>query len=170
MSKGGNQQGAGLITNGNLQTWSRVSNGIAEHNLASPDVVAGLSGLTLITWNIRSILPKFADFEACVSKMKPDIICVCETWLNLSTADTQVSMPGFNLIRHDRRPNIRKKGGGLCVYTNVKLQYDVDLYNHLNLCNHDIELCVLVIKLIQTKPLVIIACYRPPPKGTLMRQ
>lgn len=76
MSKEGKQQGTGLITNGNLQPWSRTSNGITEHNLASPDVVAGLNGLTLITWNIQSILPKFADFEACGSVIAIRIIFV----------------------------------------------------------------------------------------------
>ena len=43
-----------------------------------------------------------------------DIFTISETWLDSSTSDADIQVPGYALIRQDR--GIQKAGGGLCIY------------------------------------------------------
>ena len=44
---------------------------------------------------------------------KTDVICVTETWLSHLVPDSALSLPGFLLLRKDRK---NQAGGGVCVY------------------------------------------------------
>ena len=43
-----------------------------------------------------------------------DIFTISETWLDSSTSDADIQVPGYALIRQDC--GIQKAGGGLCIY------------------------------------------------------
>ena len=47
----------------------------------------------------------------------PDILVISETWLSSKTPDSDVTLPGFNLHRIDRKA----KGGGVIIYTREHL-------------------------------------------------
>jgi len=48
-----------------------------------------------------------------------DLILVDETWFTDKQRDADVSFPGFNLFRSDRKSRI---GGGICIYVHSKYQ------------------------------------------------
>lgn len=80
-----------------------------------PEVEEGLEkiesykGLKIIGWNVRSLAPKIAEFELILDKISPDLVCICESWLNETTPDGRLEINGYNLFRYDRTSN--KKGG-----------------------------------------------------------
>ena len=41
-----------------------------------------LKGHTVLAWNIRSLLPKIEAVDHIALLANPELICVCETWLN----------------------------------------------------------------------------------------
>lgn len=126
----------------------------------SIEQLATQKGLKKICWNVRSLFNKFAEFEVVVDKMLPDIICLNETWLCKSIPDSLISLDNYHLFRHDQ--STPKKGGGLCIYSRKKLKIDPDSQKELYLCNKNIELQALEIKLPQTKPIFLLNTYRPP--------
>lgn len=48
-----------------------------------------------------------------INSRNVDVAAVTETWLNKSTASTDLNVPGYKLYRNDR---LRRKGGGVCIY------------------------------------------------------
>lgn len=62
--------------------------------------------------NARSMRPpdKFYDLQNIVSGAGLDIICVTESWLDSSISDSEISILGYRVIRHDRGT---RRGGGL---------------------------------------------------------
>jgi hypothetical protein len=60
------------------------------------------NSLTVLSFNARSSKSKYSDVLALVDQRKPDIICVCETWLSSSIPDGCVLPVGYTLCRKDR--------------------------------------------------------------------
>lgn len=111
-------------------------------------------------WNMRSLLPKFAEFEIIIDKTSPDLVCICESWLSDSVSNSQIEVNGYTLFRHDRFA--WKKGGGLCIFGRDHLKLDATRLSHLNVSNATIEIQVLKLQLPCTKPLIFLNTYRPP--------
>ena len=61
---------------------------------------------------------------------KIDILLINETKLDSTIHDSDVYIPGFEIVRKDRRVNGRK-GGGVCIYLCTNLNYRIrdDLNN-----------------------------------------
>ena len=61
---------------------------------------------------------------------KIDILSINETKLDSTVHDSDVYIPGFEIVRKDRRINGRK-GGGVCIYLRTNLNYRIrdDLNN-----------------------------------------
>lgn len=58
-------------------------------------------------------------------KLGADIVAVSESWLNKSICNKLINMNGYKLIRSDRNfksKNVRKGGGGVCVFLNDSLR------------------------------------------------
>lgn len=51
-----------------------------------------------------------------------DVIGVCETWLNSSIDNSEVSIPGFRLYRKDRNDVREGRGGGVLIYVKDTLR------------------------------------------------
>ena len=126
-------------------------------NIYSADVIEpyiSLKGIKTIYINIRSICNKFDEFKLIVEELKPDIICITETWLNNTIIDNEIELINYCLYRKDREI---RRGGGIAVYIN-KTRLISELIDY----DTDLEVCVLKIKQFRVKSFNIAVIYRPP--------
>ena len=88
----------------------------------------------------------------------PDIIGICETFLDPSVGDSQLSINHFDLHRKDRCETQDKSGGGLLLYfrksLNCKRRPELEISK--------IETLWTEVTLTNTKPFLICTLYRPP--------
>ena len=68
--------------------------------------------LTIIHFNARSLLCHFDDIASLVSKYRPEVLALSETWLDTSVIDSEINLPNYCLFRCDRSCS----GGGVAVY------------------------------------------------------
>ena len=68
--------------------------------------------LTIIHLNARSLLCHFDDIASLVSKYRPEVLALSETWLDTSVIDSEINLPNYCLFRCDRS----RSGGGVAVY------------------------------------------------------
>ncbi|MEW8545693.1 MAG: endonuclease/exonuclease/phosphatase family protein [Candidatus Thiodiazotropha sp.] len=88
----------------------------------------------------------------------PDILGICETFLERNISDNQVAIDGYELIRKDRADTKNKTGGGLVLYFRNSIRYkrrsDFEISN--------IETLWAEIELQNAKPFLLCTVYRPP--------
>ena len=89
-----------------------------------------------------------------VVAMKPDIVCINETWLNSNIEDHLVCIKGYQLIRQDRHC---KKGRGTCFFLNNLLDFEV---LHLNITLNNQISCLPIF--VPYYNALFIAIYIPP--------
>ena len=75
--------------------------------------------------NANRLYNKLDELEALVSTKQLENCCtlvLTETWLNHKFSDSQLSLPGYSLLRADRdnRSTQKSIGGGLSIYINDK--------------------------------------------------
>ena len=107
--------------------------------------------LTVLYTNCRSLSAKSDELKLSVSMHNPHLVCVCETWLDESIPDNEVTLPGYCLIRRDRD----RHGGGVAMFIHDTIPFSI-LMKHST-----IELLVLELKL-KRQNLVCALFYRPP--------
>ena len=88
---------------------------------------------------------------------KIDILSINETKLDSTVHDSDVYIPGFELIRKDRRVNGRK-GGGVCIYLRTNLNYRI----RDDLINDDLECLIVEISKPRSSVFLVGTWYRPP--------
>ena len=77
-----------------------------------------IRGLKIAHLNVCSLLPKIDHLKVLLSKLLlPHILAICETWLNSSVADCEVSIKDYQFFRKDRNGN----GGGVGVYVHQNI-------------------------------------------------
>ena len=79
----------------------------------------GQDRLNIMYLNSQSIVNKIEELCTTTSDLKPDIICICESWCHPDINNSFLSIPGYKLIeelRKDRSDTARGIGGGLLVY------------------------------------------------------
>ena len=61
--------------------------------------------LFVVQWNIRGLYSKLDQIKHVIDnnpgKWTPDLILLCETWLNSNTSNIRI--PGYSLVRNDRK-------------------------------------------------------------------
>ena len=57
-------------------------------------------------------MPKFDDLCAVIAALNPDIVCIVESWLCSDISVSEISVPGYQIIRLDRN----RHGGGVLFY------------------------------------------------------
>ena len=68
--------------------------------------------LKILYYNARSLLPKFAELLILADSHNPDVICITESWLSIDIQDSEILIPGYQSLRHDRNGH----GGGILMY------------------------------------------------------
>ena len=63
--------------------------------------------------NPRSLLPSIDDVIDIVTREQIDVMCITESWLRKSVEDNFVIIPGFTVVRQDRKSG---RGGGVCIF------------------------------------------------------
>jgi len=96
--------------------------------------------------NKRELLWNLVDYR------NPEIVCICETWLNPNILNNEVLPPSYKLFRKDRADGY----GGILIGVKCNVLSDlVDL-------SSESEACSVQIQLPHNKQLIIICAYRPP--------
>ena len=63
-------------------------------------------------YNARSLVPKFDELLILADSHNPDVICITESWLSVDIQDSEILIPGYQSLRHDRN----RHGGGILMY------------------------------------------------------
>ena len=74
------------------------------------------SSLKILYYNARSLLPKFDELLISADIHCPDVICITESWLCHDIQDSEIQIPGYQLVRLDRN----RHGGGVLMYVLYK--------------------------------------------------
>lgn len=53
-------------------------------------------------FNIRSLVPSFAECRDLMKSIDMDVLTLNETWLNESNSDKDLHVEGYTLYRNDR--------------------------------------------------------------------
>ena len=62
--------------------------------------------LSVLYFNVRSLLPKIDNLRLICAVFKPEIICVVESWLDDSIEDAEVFIQGYQIVRLDRTRHV----------------------------------------------------------------
>ena len=92
-------------------------------------------------------------FDKC-----PDILGLCETFLEPDIMNQQVAIEGFDIIRKDRMSTTKKTGGGLMLFFRNTLKYKRRPEYEIS----NLETIWVEIELPNAKPFSICSVYRPP--------
>ena len=107
----------------------------------------------ILHFNVNSVLNKIDQIEVRIRELNADIICLTETKLDDKVAESNYSIPGFN-IEHRHRTSA---GGGILVLIRDSLPY----VRMTQLENPKLEhVCVDVI--VNKKRYCVSTVYRPP--------
>ena len=96
--------------------------------------------------NSQSIVNKIEELITTTHDLKPDIICICETWCHAGIDNSFLNIPGYKLIedlRKDRSDTVQGVGGGLLVYVRNGLAVFIPSDNNIDFiqyCTFQIEL------------------------------
>ena len=80
-------------------------------NSESPNALSN-NMLKILYYNARSLLPKFDELLILADSHNPDVICITESWLSVDIQDSEILIPGYQSLRHDRN----RHGGGILMY------------------------------------------------------
>lgn len=97
---------------------------------------------------------KMEELKILANKTKASVICISETWIDETVTNSEIKIPGYNVIRKDRNKN----GGGVCMYIITGVAYN----QRTDLAHDSLEAIWCDILLPKTKPFIIGCCYRPP--------
>ena len=111
-------------------------------------------GLNIMHLNIRSLRNKTTELSLLAQRAKANVIAITETWLDSSITDSEVMIPGYNIVRKDRST----LGGGVCLYVKDTLAYNT----RTDLSDDQFEAIWINLLSKKTKPILIGCVYRPP--------
>ena len=77
-------------------------------------------GCIIAHLNVRSILNKMDDVRSLIHNKRFDIFTFSETSLNPSIKESELNIPGYTLVRHDRTG---KRGGSTGIYVRNNIPY-----------------------------------------------
>ena len=103
------------------------------------NIKTGKNELLIVHMNVRSLINKMEDVLILCQNVKPDLLCITETWLNESVPQNALTPQGYKEIRLDRSETFkeiygRNKGGGIIVFYKEELDVEKKI-----LCRNDYE-------------------------------
>ena len=88
--------------------------------------------------NCLSVIKKLEELKIHAFDLKPDVICLNETWTNSDHTNAFLALPGYEIVcRYDRTDTVNGCGGGLLVYRKMGLtvyEFVSDEYVKFNQC------------------------------------
>ena len=81
-----------------------------QHN---PSDNRSARGMTCCLMNARSLRNKIPELEVFINTARPDIVCITETWLDSSIADSTLAIPDDYVVLRRDRPG--RRGGGVLI-------------------------------------------------------
>ena len=111
-------------------------------------------GLLICSLNAPSLLKHKDELEILMTENKINITLINETKLDDTIRDEQVAIEGFSLLRLDRN----RHGGGVAFYIRETVNYE----HRTDTKTSNAELLYIEVKQKCTKPLIVMAWYRPP--------
>ena len=118
-----------------------------------------------IPTKIMVISPSFIIMLCLYSKLdhlktecaaiKPDIVCISETWLDSDIVDNELLIDDYKIIRLDRN----RHEGGIALYIRHDLPHNIIFVGHLNFE------CIVVLLNVGVCKVCVCLLYRPPSSG-----
>ena len=115
----------------------------------------GQNDLSIMQINTRGLLNKLDHLRDIINYSNPDVILMCETWLNARTNDL-VEIKGYKLVSKNRSDRI-----GGCVGILLKRELRTRLRADLCVETEHLEHVVVELKT-DTKNILLVSGYRPP--------
>ena len=84
-------------------------------------------GFVMVSLDINSLLAHIDDLRIFVTDSKIDLLAINQTKLDGSIGDSEISLPGFEVVRRDLPVNGRC-GGGVCIYLRTNINYHIRHY------------------------------------------
>ena len=72
--------------------------------------------------NVMSLAPKIDEIRVAIKDANVDVACFTETWLREHINDNVIAIPGYNIIRRDRKQH---QHGGVCMYINKTIKCEI---------------------------------------------
>lgn len=107
--------------------------------------------------NPGSLKPHLDEIRSLIADVDMHLLAVSETWFSDKINDNLVSIPGFHLIRHDRK---HKRGGGVAIYLKSGIKFRI-----LKMSNPNAKIEFLFVEIDNRSgsKLVVGVVYNPPP-------
>ena len=83
-------------------------------------------GLIILLWNCRSLTANLVEFNNYINKVKPNIICLTETWL---CGKINIKFKGYTIHRNDR---FGARGGGVAILVRHDINVVPSNFNYYN--------------------------------------
>ena len=113
-----------------------------------------LRGLKIASLNINSLLRHVDELRLMLSDSEIDVFDINESKIDNTVKDSEISIPGYNMIRRDRN----RFGGGVVVY----IREIHSFCERKDLNSDDLEMICIEICKTRSRPFLISAWYRPP--------
>ncbi len=126
---------------------------ISESNFLLPS----MRGFKLASLNITSLVYHIDELRVFLASNRVDVLAINETRLDSNIMDSEVHIPGYEIIRRDRCINGRH-GGGVCFY----VRSTINFLPRPDLSCQEIENLCIEIRKPNSKPFLITTWYRPP--------
>ena len=75
--------------------------------------------LTFYYANRRSLLPKIDHLRLLASSKNPDIIAICESWVDDTISDDELFIPGYSIVHRNRD----RHRGGIVLYIQESIPF-----------------------------------------------
>ena len=120
-------------------------------------ILPSVRGFKLANLNVTSLVKHIDELRILLADTPVDVLSINETRLDDSVKDSDVYIPGYEIIRRDRETNGRF-GGGVCFFVRSNISYslrpDLSIQQLENLC--------IEIRKPRSKPFLVVTWYRPP--------
>jgi hypothetical protein len=100
--------------------------------------------------------------------LKPQILCISESWFNSFHIDSEFNLNGYEIFRYDRT-NQLKKGGGVALYCKKNSNFKSELFE-LSFRNDDIDYLCIKVQQTNTHAFYITVIYCPPDKTSIFKE
>lgn len=127
---------------------------LSEFDIITDDI----DNLIIGHLNSRSIVNTFDELKQYVLMQNFDCLAVSETWLKPHITSSEIIIPGYILLRMDRKS---KRGGGVGIFLRKGIRYKLMANELSTIENNDVEQLWIEIFL-KHKKLTIGVAYKPP--------